>query len=89
MQITFKVTEVDKDPIAVTTVVGDFIAWERKTGKKISDLQNGTGMEDLTFLAYSCIKRNNPDTAEFDVWMNTVVGIEAETADPKSTETVR
>lgn len=89
MQITFKLTQEGKEPITVKTVVGDLIAWERKTGNKISDLQNGAGMEDLSFLAYSCVKRGEPDTADFDTWVNTLVGIEAEAADPKSMETVQ
>lgn len=89
MQITFKITYADKKVDTVETVIGDFVAWERKTNKKVTDLSGGSGIEDLSFLAWHCVKRLNQDAPDFDVWINSVIGIEGDNSDPKFLETAQ
>ena len=53
------------------------IAWERKFKRKISDLSNGIGMEDLAFMAFECCKQiGHPVPVVFDDYIKTLVNIE-------------
>lgn len=69
----------------ISCSVPDFIAWERKTKNKTSDLSKGIGVEDLAFLAYSALKRQGENLKPFDSWLNEIDEILEEVTDPKAT----
>lgn len=56
MELRLKVVPKDGDPYEVETDLGIIVAWERKFKRKASDLANGIGMEDLSFLAYEATR---------------------------------
>lgn len=90
MQLQLKVTFASGDETAVTAIVADFIAWEKYSKRKISDLANGAGMSDMAYLAYNVFKRGNPNIPDFDTWVESLVSLEsADTPDPKSSKKVR
>lgn len=57
MELTLAVQTTDGD-YTVTTNLGVIIAWERKFKRKVSQLGDGIGMEDLAFMAFECAKQN-------------------------------
>lgn len=89
MKLSFDVTLATGEELKIQAGVADFIAWERKTKKRISDLQDGAGMEDMVFLAWHAQKRQNPKTPEFDVWIESIDTLEAVNEDPKASRKVR
>jgi hypothetical protein len=84
MKIELNVTTTDGEVTALTAIVPDFVAWERHSKRRISDLAGGIGMEDLAFLAHSVLKRTGVQVKPFDGWINTVELIELADADPKA-----
>ena len=79
-----EVTYTNGEKIEVCAVVPDFIAWERHSKRKMSDLANGVGMEDLAFLAWSVVNRTSK-VKPFEGWVNEVELIEPRETDPKAT----
>ena len=76
MQLTLAVQTTDGD-YTVTTNLGVIIAWERKFKRKISDLSNGIGMEDLAFMAFECCKQNGHTVpAIFDDYIKRLQAVE-------------
>lgn len=54
-------------PFTVTTTLPAWWGWETKTGKAVSELQNGFGIKDITILAYEACKVHKvivPSTVE-------------------------
>jgi len=86
MKIQLKITTLDAQVTNVTAIVPDFVAWERYSKRKISDLSGGIGMEDLAFLAHSVLKRTGENVKPFDGWVNSIELIEVEEEDPKATK---
>jgi len=90
MKLQLKVTMADGSEETATAVVADFIAWEKYSKRKISDLANGAGMGDMAYLAYSVFKRKNPNLPDFDKWVEGIDSLEAvDDADPKVSRKVR
>ena len=85
MKMELDVTYTNVDKIEVVAVVPDFIAWERHSKRKMSDLANGIGMEDLAFLAWSVVNRTTK-AKPFEGWIHDVELIEPVEADPKATK---
>lgn len=76
MRLKLQVEEKDAT-YTVETNLFVIIAWERKFKRKISDLSNGIGMEDLAFMAYECCKQiNHPVPIVFDEYIKRLVGID-------------
>lgn len=73
--------------IEVVATPPDFVAWERRTKRKTSDLATlGVGVEDLAFLAWSSIRRRGEAAPDFDDWLDGLDAIEmVDTPDPKAT----
>jgi len=86
MKLQLKITKTDGEVTDVTAIVPDFVAWERHTGNKISNLSEGIGMEDLAFLAYSVTKRTSENIQPFEGWITYIELIELAEADPKATK---
>jgi hypothetical protein len=83
MKIQLQITTTDGEVNEVTAFVPDFINWERHSGRKISDLSDGIGMEDLAFLAHAVLKRTGQNPKPFDGWINSIELIEVAEDDPK------
>jgi hypothetical protein len=76
MKLKLQVTEQD-GVYTVETNLFVIIAWERKFKRKISDLSNGIGMEDLAFMAWECCKQQSIPTAMvFDDYIKRLVNID-------------
>ena len=76
MKLKLQVTEAERQ-YTVETNLFVIIAWERKFKRKISDLSNGIGMEDLAFMAYECCKQINVSVpAIFDDYIKRLVNID-------------
>jgi hypothetical protein len=48
--------DLGEGPFTVTTTLPVWMAWEKATGKTLTDLQNGIGATDLAILAYEGCK---------------------------------
>jgi hypothetical protein len=82
MKTKLNITTTDGELIEVIAIVPDFIAWERYSKRRVSDLVNGIGIEDMAYIAYSALKRQG-NVKPFDSWINTVSEIEEVELDPK------
>lgn len=85
MKITLKVTDLKGDEMTATAIPVDFMAWERHTKGKVSNLTSGAGIEDLLFLAWSVLSRTQVVKDKFDDWAAQIDDIEAVDDDPKVT----
>lgn len=65
------------DPVEVTAIAPDIIRWERATGRKVSDLADGVGMDDLARLAFHALTRTGQidPPAKYDRWFDTVAWV--------------
>ena len=76
MKLKLEVTEQD-GVYTVETNLFVIVAWERKFKRKVSDLSNGIGMEDLAFMAYECCKQQSiPVPMVFDEYIKRLVNID-------------
>jgi predicted thioredoxin/glutaredoxin len=76
MKLKLHVTETERD-YTVETNLFVIIAWERKFKRKVSDLSNGIGMEDLAFMAFECCRQINLSVpAIFDDYIKRLVNID-------------
>jgi hypothetical protein len=66
----------------------EWVKWEKSTGHIISQAQDKIGIADLLFLAYHAMKREQAGkpVKPFDVWTETVAGVEVGDANPKATQ---
>lgn len=53
MKLNLRVTMQDGNIFEVSPTLFTVVAWERKYKRKASDMANGVGLEDLSFLAHS------------------------------------
>jgi hypothetical protein len=85
MQLTLKVTLADNEHIIKTNLM-TIVAWERKYKRKVSQIADGIGIEDLAFLAYEASRTNGivvPST--LDEYIKSLVNLAViDTADPKA-----
>lgn len=74
MRLVIEVEHVDGTYRAVA-LPPEFIRWEKKTGGKFSDLQKRLGMEDMAFLAWASLKRQNLVTQNLDEWADGLLSL--------------
>lgn len=67
--------EVDGNLDAVV-LPPDIIRWEKKTGQKLVDLQKRLGMDDLAFLAWTSLKRQQLVQAPFETWCDGLLDVQ-------------
>jgi hypothetical protein len=84
MKLQLKITTTDGETHEVNCGIADFIAWERHSKSKTSDLAHGIGLEDMAFLAHSALKRSGQNIKPFEGWINNVEEIEVVDSDPKA-----
>ena len=58
MKLTMRLDLGDGE-FTVTTNLYTIVVWERKYKRKISQIAEGLGIEDLSFLAYEACKQNS------------------------------
>ncbi len=79
MKLGITVTYHSGESESATVLPPEWIKWEIKTGRKITDAQNDhLGMSDLAFLAYSAIKREKAGQAmkPYEVWIDTIADLD-------------
>lgn len=77
MKLTLEITETNGDTYTVTTNLGVIVAWERRFKRKVSQLGDGIGGEDLAFMAYECCKQiGRTVPAVFDDYIRRVDNVE-------------
>ena len=86
MKAKLNIKLLDGQEMEVTAIVPDFIAWERYSKKKISDLASNIALEDMAFIAYTSLKRQGEKVKPFDGWINEVEEIGMADEDPKATK---
>lgn len=85
MKTKLNIKTIEGEEYEVIAIVPDFIAWERHSKRRISDLANGIAIEDMAFLAHSALKRQG-NVKPFDGWINSVEEIEMVDENPKATK---
>jgi len=68
----------------VTVGPPTLVAWERKTGRKISSFAEGFSAEDMAWLVWHAEKRSGQTKRGFDDYLETVVDF-GEVDSPKET----
>lgn len=77
MKLTLRLDYGEGSPRTITTDLWSVVAWERKTGRKISSLADGVGMEDLCFLAYTTLQRAGEELPpKIDDWIKNLSTLE-------------
>ncbi len=66
----------DDEPTRLVAQPIDFVMWERHTGRRMSDLADGIGMEDICYLAWSATRRDGGERPPFDVWIGKLAEID-------------
>jgi hypothetical protein len=66
----------------------EWVKWEKSTGNTITQAQSKIGISDLTFLAYHAMKREKAGqpVKPYEIWIETVAGVEVGDANPKVTQ---
>ena len=86
MKAKLNITMQDGTTHDLTAIVPDFIAWERYSKKKISDLVTNIALEDMAFIGYCALKRQGEKVKPFDGWIQDIDNIEMGDEDPKATK---
>lgn len=91
MKLRLEVINIEGESVIAETIISDFVAWERHSKKKISNLSEGAGIEDMAFLAYTSLKRQKKVDISFEEWLESVTELNALEADesPKSGKRAR
>jgi hypothetical protein len=59
----------------VTVGPASLVAWERKTGRKVSQFTDGIGAEDMAWLVWHADKRAGNTQATFDDYLEAIVDL--------------
>ena len=77
MRQRIAITDDEGITLEVVALPPDFIAWERHAKRRMSDLADGLGMEDMAFLAWSALRRRSSEPRPpFDVWIQHLSDLE-------------
>ena len=71
LSLTFAVEDAD-GPRTVRVGPASLVAWERKTGRKVSQFAEGIGAEDMAWLVWHAEKRAGNVTVGFDEYLETI-----------------
>lgn len=66
----------------VTTTIATVAAWERKFKRRVSDMQQGIGIDDIAFLAWHKLVADKKESREYDAWLATVEEINIPDVEP-------
>jgi len=86
MQLTLKATFNDDTQVTVSTNLMTIVAWERKYKRKVSQIADGLGIEDLAFMAYEASRTAGITVpAQLDEYIKSLKNLEVvEQNDPKA-----
>jgi hypothetical protein len=71
----------------ITTSISTIAAWERKFKRRVSDMQQGIGIDDIAYLAWHKLTADKKESRDYDAWLATVDAIEVpEVQQPNPTE---
>ena len=88
MKLGIMVTYHSGESESVLVLPPEWIKWETKTSRKITDVANDAlGLSDLAFLAYSAIKRTKvgQPLKPYETWIETIADLDVEvTQNPKA-----
>ena len=85
MKLTFTVTYLtpagksQTDDVEIT--LGDFAAWERKTGRRVQDLASGMGINDMGYLCWHRLHKTAREGRDYETWMESLQLIESQAVD--------
>jgi hypothetical protein len=89
MKLGLTITYSSGDTVTATVLPPEWVKWEIKTGRKITDIKGDDllGMSDLAFLAYAALKREAAGSPlkPYDAWLETVAEIDPNELSPKVT----
>jgi hypothetical protein len=83
LRLAFTVEDAD-GPRTVTVGPASLVAWERKTGRKVSNFADGIGAEDMAWLVWHAEKRAGNVKDGFDAYLESIVDL-SDVPDPKVT----
>ena len=83
LRLAFSVEDADGSR-RVDVGPSTLVAWERKTGRKVSQLSEGIGAEDMAWLVWHADKRAGNTKASFDQFLEQIVDL-GDAPDPKAT----
>ena len=89
MRIKLTVTPFQGEPYDVETNLWVIALWERRTKRKMSDLANSQGAEDLAVLAYYAARESGitvPATVDDYMKQIAMIGIAEDTTPPNPTD---
>jgi hypothetical protein len=89
MKLGITVTYHSGESESATVLPPEWIKWEVKTGRKITDASKDVlGISDLAFLAYSAIKREKAGqpVKPYEIWVETIADLDIVSSEsPKAT----
>ena len=83
LRLAFAVEDADGSR-TVTVGPASLVAWERKTGRKVSSFSEGIGAEDMAWLVWHAEKRAGNTSLGFDAYLESIVDLDG-ADDPKVT----
>lgn len=83
LRLSFSVEDADGSR-HVDVGPSSLVAWERKTGRKVSQFAEGIGAEDMAWLVWHAEKRAGVTKQSFDEYLETIIDL-ADSPAPKAT----
>ena len=83
LRLAFTVEDAD-GPRVVSVGPSSLVAWERKTGRKVSQFAEGIGAEDMAWLVWHAEKRAGNVKSGFEDYLESIVDLSDAPA-PKAT----
>lgn len=80
MKINLLVKFVDGSDKLIIANAADLVAFESKYDMSVARLEKDVKLTHLLFLAWHAEKRTKATTLEFDTWVESVEGVEAQEA---------
>jgi hypothetical protein len=74
LRLSFAVEDAN-GPRQVDVGPASLVAWERKTGRKVSQFAEGIGAEDMAWLVWHADKRAGNVTIGFDEYLETILDL--------------
>lgn len=78
MQINLQTTFSDGNKKTISATAADLVAFEAKFDLSVARLEKEVKLTHLLFLAWHSEKRNKATALEFEAWVETVIGVEAD-----------
>ena len=80
MNINLRLTFADGNTKSVVAKAADIVAFEERFNISMASLQKDVRLTHLLFLAWHAEKRNGETKDDFEKWLDSVEGVEADEA---------